>query len=71
MTFPKHITFVTDDNEAEFQEIVTHDGRSKLALPRGCYVYTKSKTKMGIIVSFSEDEMNKLIDRKIISLPTQ
>jgi hypothetical protein len=66
MKFPNKIRFVTDGNEAEFQEIVTHDGRSKLALPRACYVYTKSKTKLGIMVSFSEDEMQKLIDRKII-----
>lgn len=71
MTFPKQITFPSDSNEAEFKEIITHDGRNKLSAPRACYVYTKSKTKIGWIISFSEDEFNVSVARKIILPITQ
>lgn len=68
MNFPKHIMFPSDKNEAEFQAIVTYDGRIKLKEPRACYVYTVAKSKLGMVISFSEDEIKSLLNRNIISI---
>ena len=68
MNFPKHIMFPSDKTEAEFQDVITHDGRTKLKDVRGVYVYTVSKSKTGLSISFSEDEIKSLLNRNIISI---
>lgn len=68
MNFPKHIMFPSDKTEIEFQGVMSYDGRVKLKEPRGCYVYTVGKSKTGLTISFSEDEIKSLLNRNIISI---
>ena len=60
--------FPSDKTEAEFQDVITHDGRTKLKDVRGVYVYTVGKSKTGLSISFSEDEIKSLLNRNIISI---
>ena len=69
--FPKQIRFISDDTEANFKEVLTHDGRTKLSEPKGMYIYTKSKWKMGFEIGFNKTELSKLLKEKIISVLTQ
>lgn len=47
----------SDGNELEFQEIVKG---------HNIYKYTVSKTKLGQLIGWSDIELNKLIENKII-----
>lgn len=68
MPFPKKIMFNTDKNEIEFQEVLTHDGRIKMPVPKGNYKYTKSTQKLGFEIAFTETEIETLLNKNIITI---
>lgn len=59
----KKIRFPSDDNELEFQNIITPVGSKVKQI---IYRYTKSKTKKGMDIGFTEEEYDKLISNKTI-----
>ena len=71
MNFPKKIMFNTDKNEIEFQEVLTHDGRIKLSSPKAKYIYTKSSQKLGYDILLTENDIETLSRRNIISIITK
>lgn len=68
MPFPKKIMFNTDKNEIEFQEVLTHDGRIKMPVPKGNYKYTKSTQKLGFEIAFTETEIENLVNKNIATI---
>jgi len=59
----KKIKFPSDGNELEFQNIITP---VKSGAKHIIYKYTKSKTKKGNLIGWTEDEYSKLILNKTI-----
>lgn len=64
-TFPKHIYFVSDENEAEFvNEIVGADKKVKERCAN--YVYTKSITNLDMVFSMFLSQIDNLLKSGLI-----
>lgn len=63
-TFPSKITFLTDDNEAEFVK----SGKTKGGTEVAYYLYTKSVTKIGLQYPFELEQLKKLLRDNLIKV---
>lgn len=64
---PKKIRFLSDGNEAEFVEICFFE-KKKTTEKIGKYIYTKSVTKKGMEVTLSLEQINKILDDKLLKI---
>jgi len=61
---PNKIRIISDGNELELQPAST----SKLKVNQHVYKYTKSIEKLGQLLSYSEFEIDKLLENKLIEV---
>lgn len=66
MKHPIKLLSPTDGNELEYVGVETHDGRIKLTEPKVVYKYTKSLTKLGDEVRWTNTQLQKLLQSGIL-----
>ena len=55
--FPKKMRFLSDETEVELQDVSQYNYGIKTDKIFGKYVYTKSRTKLGMELYLSEEEL--------------
>lgn len=59
------IKIISDGNELEYQNSITPDKKKANHL---IYKYTKSETKLGQLMGWTEFEIDKLLENKLIEI---
>ncbi len=66
MDYPIKLLCPTDGNELIYVNTETHEGRTKLPEPKVVYKYTKSVTKIGDEIKWTETQLLSLIKNGIL-----